>query len=367
MGAVQCDPGNSIASSGAAKLLLYLADRRVGRPAVLRGLAQRYMRLGRETLDTARAHSGRRADQAVESVQPVEAPEWELDLDSLGDYEQFVARHRLVLSPTVEGLDPGLKRWDALRVDSIREPIDAPHGVPPIFAMFNLLKADFLAARWLAYRAIEDPPTESASYGDTLDYAVYGVSGSLLTLAHRSAIDLLDRVAVAASEYFRLPGESRHVYFWNRWHVLDGRRLKQSVEWQPEVRVEIEAGNLAVAALGELAEDIAEGGFLNPQRTLRHVSTHRFAVLHDMGTEPSRTSPHAEHFDLLDFERRTLDALKIARAAILYLTEAIALCEGRLAADGGPVGTLIVPPHHYVRGDNEELHEPDDQYEDGSG
>ena len=110
--ALRADHTNAIASSGAAKLLRYLAFRGIGERSVLLGLAARYGRLAQETLESARAHSGQRASQAVESMGAIDFEEWELDLSSMSRYERFVARERLALSPTVEGLDPGLKRWD---------------------------------------------------------------------------------------------------------------------------------------------------------------------------------------------------------------------------------------------------------------
>ena len=62
-------------------------------------------------------------------------------------YQRFVAKHRLALAPTIEGLDLAMSRWDSLRIESITEPINTEHGVPPLFAMFNVLKSDYLAAR----------------------------------------------------------------------------------------------------------------------------------------------------------------------------------------------------------------------------
>ena len=61
--------------------------------------------------------------------------------------------------------------------------MNAPFGVPPIFAMFNMLKADFIASRWLAFIATEEQMTETRYYSDTLDYAKYGATQSLLLTA----------------------------------------------------------------------------------------------------------------------------------------------------------------------------------------
>ena len=87
--------------------------------------------------------------------------------------------------------------------------------------MFNVMKADFLTARLLAYRALYGETPDSGTYADTLDYAQYGTSQSLLTIAQRTCIDVLDKIALATSEYFELAG--RFIYFSNRWY---GDKLK---------------------------------------------------------------------------------------------------------------------------------------------
>jgi hypothetical protein len=107
-----------------------------------------------------------------------------------------------MLSPTIEGLNPSLKRWDSLVIQSFTEPVGEDCGIPPLFAMFNALKSDFLLARFLAYQSLSDEIPDSGFYSDTLDYAVYGVQSAMLTLAQRACMDILDKIATATNEYF---------------------------------------------------------------------------------------------------------------------------------------------------------------------
>jgi len=82
----------------------------------------------------------------------------------------------------------------------------------PIFAAFNQLKSDFLAARWiLPLSHLQHGPLKRESIWTTLDYATYGVAMSELLLAQRSAVDILDRVAVARVEYLHLSGDSHSI------------------------------------------------------------------------------------------------------------------------------------------------------------
>lgn len=71
---------------------------------------------------------------------------------------------------------------------------------PPVFAMFNMLKSDFILARDLAWRAVDESVwPKTGRFSDTLDFATYGPDISALMLAHRTALDLLDKVAVTAN------------------------------------------------------------------------------------------------------------------------------------------------------------------------
>lgn len=352
--AIRLDPKNVIAASGAVKVLLRAADRKLGHSKLLKALAARYLRLFREHQSQLGEYGGSRAEKILDEL-PSDLDvdiHWPPDLSNADDFTRFVADNNLSLSLTIEGLNPDVRYWDSLSIQSIREDLDTPHGVPPIFAMFNVLKADYLAARWLAYQAIRNLARESGSYADTLDYAMYGIRESLFTLAQRSAIDILDRIAVAASEYLGLKGSPSSIYFWKRWHVNDGHELKRPLEWQPVIKNEIDKGNTALIALAELAEDIAVGGYLAPKRTLRNESTHRFVIVHDMGGSGSRESRYVKHFNVEDFKIQTISALKLVRAALFYFVEMITIHESQLEREDGLSVPMEVPPHHWIRGDD---------------
>lgn len=352
--AVRLDPNNVIAASGAVKVLLRAAERKLGHNKLLQALAARYLRLAREHQSQLGEYGGSHAEKILDELpSDLEVDiHWPPDLSNADDFTRFVADNNLSLSLTIEGLNPDVRHWDSLSIQSIREDLDTPHGVPPIFAMFNVLKADYLAARWLAYQATRNLARESGSYADTLDYANYGIRESLFTLAQRSAIDILDRIAVAASEYLGLKGSPNSIYFWKRWHVNDGSSLKRPLEWQPTITSEIEKGNTALIALAELAEDIASGGYLAPKRTVRNASTHRFVVVHGLGSSSSRASKYIKHFGAEDFKTQTVSALKLVRAALFYFVEMVAVHEAWLEREEGFAVPLEVPPHHWIRGED---------------
>lgn len=353
--ALQQDPTNAVASSGAVNSLLWAADNGFGSRDILKSVAAHYYKHTKSNIDQLEKHAGSNAKKIVDSLpETLEAEiEWPLDLSKSDEYTRFVANNDLALSMTIEGLDPDLNRWDSLLIKSISEKLHTGHGVPAIFAMFNILKADFLSARWLIYTATHTQPPESGLYSDTLDYATYGINQSLLTLGMRSAIDILDRIAVATSDYLNLPGSPTSIYFWKRWHKTTnkGKELITPLEWLPEIREEINKGNTALIALAEIAEDIAEGGYLASKRALRHTLTHRFVVLHDIGSQPSRENPFVDHYNSTDFEKQTIATLRLVRSALIYFIQMIYIREARLKKDTDLTCSLEVPAHHWVRGE----------------
>ncbi len=350
--ALACDSTNSVALTGAARVLLRLVQNGTGDPGVLRAVAARYLKVAKENPERIRELAGEHGCRELSRLLESEATQGDLpDLSAATDYQRFVAKHRLALAPTIEGLDLTMSRWDSLRIGSVTEPISTGAGVPPLFAMFNLLKSEFLAARFLTYTALRDALPESGKYSDTLDYARYGIQPSMLTLAQRSCLDLLDKVAVAESEYLALGGDSKSIYFLKRW--FQARREGEPLRWQPEIRNEIAAGNTALIALSEVSRDVEAGGFLQEKRALRHSSTHRFTVLHDLGASPSRECEYIDHYGVDAFVGQLIETLQLTRAVLFYFVEMVGLREQRMQADGSARAPLFVPDHAWVRGEKD--------------
>jgi hypothetical protein len=74
-------------------------------------------------------------------------------------------------------------------------------------------------------------------------------------------------------------------------------------------------------------------------------------VLHDIGCTPSRNSVHVEHSGFDEFTSLLIESLQLARAAILYFVEMIAINEAKIPKGGGLLVHLDVPSHHDIRGD----------------
>jgi hypothetical protein len=338
------DTRNGMAAGCAAQLLLHRAALWIGDSGSLQAVASRYVHIAQANSDRVMELGGPRAVGAFAKL-PVGQAAPERDLSGLDGYLRFVADHHLALVLTIEGLDPKLRRWDSLHLHGIREPLAAGPEPPPVFAMFNTIKAGYLLARRLAFRALSAKERQTGYYADTLDYAIYGTNTAALILAQRAAVDVLDQLAVAVNEYLRLGLNVRRVDFSNLW-----RADTKKPEWRPALDMEISKGNTAIVALGELAEDFA-AGFLRPIDEARNTSTHRFSVLHDEGVGGSRSRPceAIEHANYQDFVERTIETLKVVRAAILYFAEIVLLHEHHDRK--GVVLPLFLPAHHTIPGE----------------
>lgn len=353
LAALKVDPTNGVAAFCAALDLMWLY-RRGGCSELTRMEA---VMLARQAL----RHKERIVQYAGESVAAqVEALASELSdppsrAQHINPFTRWVEEERLTLAPAVELVDPSLGKLDWLTLPDIleREP-KLGSRPPPLFAMFNMLKSDFVLARDLAWRASDENAwPKTGQFADTLDYAMYGPDTSALILAHRTALDLLDKVAVTANYYFELGVAPNKVGFGRLWR--DPADKKTGSPLSKKVKALIRSGVHAIYGLAELAEDYdGVNGILRSQKDLRNSGTHRFVVLHDLG-DPSRArqAHEIEHLHRSDFTNEALRALRVARSAIQMLTLAISQHEEILSKQtDGIIETMIVPDHHWIRGED---------------
>lgn len=353
LAALSIDPANGVAAGSAARDLLWLF-KQGGCSDLTRIEAIMLAKIAKRHRGRVREYAGQRAADELVALA-----------DELGDtpprsphsdpFVHWIERERLTLAPAVELVDSALGKLDWLMLPGImeREPSTKATTPPPIFAMFNVLKADFILARDLAWRATNDGAWPATGrFVDTRDYATYGPDASALVLAHRTALDLLDKVAVTANHYFEIGQAPNKVYFGRLWRQTGGKTTGPR-RLVPAVEKAIRGGANALYGLVELAEDYdGEGGILRAHKDLRNAGTHRFVVLHDLGDpDASRRVPEVEHQRRDGFSEQVRRALRVARSALQMLALAITQHERVLAeAARGLFGTMHVPDHDWIRG-----------------
>ncbi len=338
---------NPVAAGWVAEALFIAAENRVGDPTTLLPLAHRYAKAAQAE---PRMVEGIVGPEVVElfGTYPTHLASEVLPADrGLTAEDEFVLSHRLHLSTAIDGAHP--RDWDYLYLPGLTVPMDAPHEPPPLIAMVNICKADLRLARKLLFSAQSEdsvPSSDSRLYSDTLDNASYGERTAKVTMALRSGLDVLDRVAVAANQYFGFGQAVRKVTFQSVW-----RKRQPGGPLRDLIRAEIEAGNRGVLALVELADDIASEGWLSDRRALRNTATHRFLILHDFGIGTHQECEEIEHVDFDSTFISAASAIGLARSGLIYLVNAVASREHRLHhLDGTKYVRLELPSHDQIRG-----------------
>lgn len=352
LAAIDIDPENGVAAYAASRNLLWLYDQGgcselTHIEAIM--LAKTAHRYQDRVAKYAGAHAVKQIAMFANKLgdPPPRSPHTD-------PFLSWVERERLTLAPAVELIDPTLDKLDWLMLPGIQERDSVASGMPPsVFAMFNVLKSDFILARDLAWRAIDEKVWPATGrFSDTLDFATYGPDASALILAHRTALDLLDKVAVTANHYFNLGLAPNKIYFGKLWRGKPDMTTGVCPLAEKVEKV-IRGGVSALYGLVELAEDYdSNAGILRSQKDLRNVGTHRFVVLHDFGDPAhSRKAPEIEHYRREQFNQEALRALRVSRSAIQLLALSISQHEQGLAQrTAGFVGSLVVPDHDWIRG-----------------
>jgi len=214
LAALDLDPTNGVAAGLAALDLLWLCEQG-GCSDMTRIEAVMLANVARACEERVRLYAGAAVASRLNALA-AELGEAPPRIENTDPFIRWVENERLTLAPAVELVDPSLGKLDWLMLPNILERAQAPMASTPpaIIAMFNTLKADFILARDLAWRSKNESDwPATGKFADTLDYATYGPDAAALIFAHRTALDVLDKVGVVANHYFELGQEPRKVYF----------------------------------------------------------------------------------------------------------------------------------------------------------
>ena len=346
--AIEHEPTNGVALSYAAKALVELEKYGLAMEEDVAPTVASLVRKANACVGGIAQIVGRTGDATIREF--LEASNHVGDKPPLTDaskYQRFVATNRLALTPSIDGLDLNLSQWDSLRLGPIL--VQSPQaGVPTIFTMFNLLKSDFLAARFAAYLALEEQCPESGKYYDTLDYARYGTSMSMMAIAQKCCFDLLDKTAVAIHSYLGLPGKADETGFGTLWFLREeSNENRQPRAFTPSVCALIEQGNFLLIAITEVARDLR--GYLKAKKSIRHAATHRFTVLHDEAFTVGIPSKQIEHFSLAEYQSQLIESLQMVRSVLFYFVHLVTTHE-RKKERSGRIGIIEIPDHDFIRG-----------------
>lgn len=346
------NPRNGVASSGALKTLKYALQEELGDSDLLMEEIKYLTTHVKENIETIYSYAGGYGVKGIiDEVKGIRTGNRNKPADEYEEYESFVVSNNLTLSPTIHSHKHKSKYWDNINISTVAVDSSGNSSVPEVFAMINILKSDYILARQLLFNASNRLFNETGNYNDTLNYACYGVNESALALAQRSALDILDKVAVATLSYLEIGG-AKETSFRQAWFKKSNQDKDEKYEFKQAIFQEIEKGNTALLALTEVSRDLSNKiGFLSQKQASRNSSTHRFTVFHDLGTVPTSHSGCLEHFYYETFLRESLYTLKLARSSVIYFVQMVLIREKRLSSQkDGVVLPLLVPSHEDIRG-----------------
>lgn len=339
--ALEADPTNGNAAGNAAELLRRRIIRGQGLLGHYGAVYDKYVRKAHELRDHTVAIAGEATARRWDALELTESPgHISHEGNAYNEYQQWIKEHRLALALAVEGMGSDEPRWDSASLGGIRVRAGEPDP-PLIFSSMNVLKAEFLTVRRLAFHGetmlmdslYSQHPEDTGSYADTLDYSLYGEPPAMLILAQRASLDLLDKIAVAANEHFRTGLNPDQISFRNYWFDRGSGAVR------PKLPKPVDGHGMAIA-LAELSYDIGPEGLYPAAQTLRNAGTHRLVHL-THGHPTGVTEGTHSTVDYCDLIHACHESLRVARSAFIYLIDLIG--EGELAHGSESLISLPLP------------------------
>ena len=277
---------------------------------------------------------------------------YDFDRWSLGDTEEerayrcWCLRERLFLNPLNDAYTESVAATDVLHLPSHAYRIDEAPRFP---AYFNLLKQEFVSARYRLYQAIHAQGPEFTMRGvlllDSGEGQVLGYYTEELMAAFRSSYAIFDKLGLFLNDYFRLGIDPGRVTFRNVWFEHSKRQIS---ELRPKFTGH---QNWPLRGLYFLSKDLFDTDFVEvvePDAVklseMRHQVEHRFLSFQDFVTEQS-TDTH-QFISLEEFEGRALRLLKMTREALIYLSLSMHREEKlreQAISENRNLGTPVVP------------------------
>ena len=238
-------------------------------------------------------------------------------------YRRWCLCERLFLNPLNDAYTESVAATDVLHLPDHTYQIDE---VPRFPAYFNLLKQEYVSARYRLYRATHDEDPEFAMRDvlllDSGEGQILGHYTEDLRASFRSAYAIFDKVGLFLNDYFRIGIDPGKVKFRNVWFENPQRqtsevhsKFKGHQNW-PLRGLYFLSKDLFDSDFGEVAEPDAV-----KLSQLRNRVEHRFLSFQNSVTEQS-TDTH-QFISIDEFEGKALRLLKMAREALIYLSLAI--------------------------------------------
>ena len=207
-------------------------------------------------------------------------------------------------------------------------PFETSSGEPPSFiGLFNQMKQEYVSARWLLYEGLE---SDGVHFSDrqvllynTLDHTTNCLAIEKIKATFRIIYSLFDKIAFFLNEYMDLGIKPKDVSFRKVWY--ENHKDKDRNKWVIWKKFN-KSRNSGLRGLFWLSKDLFEDEFVNVTEpdardinALRNSLEHKYLKIHEMlPNQKNNNLAHSVTRD--DFTQKTIRMLKLARAALIYLT-----------------------------------------------
>lgn len=237
-------------------------------------------------------------------------------------YRHWCLRNRLFLNPLSDAFLTTVSARDVLHLPSHRYAVTEAPRFPDYF---NLLKQEYVSARYRLYRSTYEPDPHFVMK-DVLMLPgahdqVLGHSTEDLRSAFRSAYAIFDKIGIFLNDYYDVGFKPRDVTFRRIWSQRRGTAFSLHEPFQ-------DRKNWLLRGLYFVSKDLFDPLFTDTAApdakdlaVLRNAAEHRFLSLQHQRQDEN--TPAHSFVSVQDFERKTLRLLKMAREALIYLSLAM--------------------------------------------
>jgi hypothetical protein len=266
-------------------------------------------------------------------------PTHQHDHDPLQDpHLSWCLAHELFLHSSHPCISADTKVLDSLSLSGMVTGIDdaAQQRMRTLQDATNALLRDYIAARYLAWMCLEpNAParehaaqlSQTASFYDTLTHGRWGVGTGLSVAALAAATNLLDKTANVTHLYLGTGRNPSHIYF--RGFYLQPPKKGRPAEPDAVIAGEVDAMNLGLLALCDLAGELERPTPLNELVSRRHAATHRAIAVHHMLLEDIDDDGWLDRIESSELHDALMEQLGRARAALLYFADLVNYREHR--------------------------------------
>jgi hypothetical protein len=248
------------------------------------------------------------------------------------NYRKWCLDNRLFLNSLNDLCTLSIAATDVISMPSIVYKIDEG---PYYDGFYNQLKQEYISSRYLYYEGIN--PSIAPHFSDkyvvlinTLDYPAYSLSVEKIKIAYRVIYSIFDKIAYFLNDYLNLSIPEKKVYFRTIWYESQNKKNG--------LRKELcEKANSPLRGLFWLSKDLFDNNIkasIEPEAQkldkIRNHLEHKYFKLHTeyMYEYQSRDSEGfadklAYSMFIVEFEETTLKLIRLARAALIYLSLAV--------------------------------------------